>query len=142
MTALRLLLFSAAFLLTAGAWAADDSEQLTVDFGKKDEGKPKSTKPSHVVASGRVVLSKDYTDPKVEVLIRSDPVDPNDPGWAVHTAKLKDGKWTIDIPKLPPGTYRVWLRCKLTRVADEAGTELYFPDDPEKSPYPYTVTVK
>jgi hypothetical protein len=142
MTALRLLLLPAALLVAAGTWAADEPGQLAVDFGKKDEGKPKSPKPGQVVASGRVSVTKDYAHPKVEVLIRTDPVDPNEPGWTAHKAELKDGKWTADIKKLPAGTYRVWLRCEVTRVADDTGAVFFFPDDPKKSPYPYTVTVK
>lgn len=141
MIAPRLALVPAAFLVAAVVWAAD-AQPPALDFGKKDVGRPKSPEPGRVVASGRVSLPEEFADPQVEALVRSDPVDPHEPGWAVHKAGLKDGKWSIDVRKLPAGTYRVWLRCKLTRVADDSRAEPYFPDDPEKAPYPYTVTVK
>lgn len=134
MTAFRLLLLPAALLLVAGAYAADE-ETLKVDFGKKDEGKPTSPKAGHVTAFGRAVVPKVYTDPKVEVLIRPDPVDRADPGWKVHPAKLEDGKWTADITKLAAGTYRVHVRCVVTRQGDNARGEVYSPDKPEKSSY-------
>lgn len=128
-------LLSAALALIAGPAAGQSRPPDGASFG----GRPTSPKAGHIVASGRVVLSPIYADPKVEVLIGTDSPDPTGITWYVHPAKRTDGKWTIDIPEVKPGTYRVRLRCHVTLLEDGRRGEIHFPEDPEKTPYPYVV---